>query len=282
MKYKVLCLILIFLGLLFLINFRLDITGAAIGGYELYSEFGSSIGLLLILMSIILLLTEESELERKIEKLFIKDPKTREIIVTDFLYLFGGELGHTVVSRKAKEVLDELKNKLGKDKITKKIAQEDLENSSYFKIAYSQRDICESLEPETEGYYADRFLFEWDLNYKSFVPSKNPYLIYKDEQKLVKLEDKEIYDTRDVLSIMKHNIEGFKIIDKKIGQHDVLIEYRGARFHIMAGSKKPYELPKKNIIRVLKRIIIEDIKKKNIEEGDQKRRLDILRNYLFY
>lgn len=69
--------------------------------------------------------------------------------------------------------------------------------------------------------------------------------------------------------------------DKTIGNHDVHVGYKGARFQIFAGSIKDYEVPKKNVLKALNRIVEEDVKQKSIDESDRGIRLEVLKDYIF-
>ncbi len=227
------------------------------------------------------MVSKDEGLEAKIKKLFVKDKKTGMIRFIDEDYFLSQELGYSLQSKSAEEILNDLRKEFGRDIEIKKLFQQYLAQTNVFKSAYNQRDICKTLKPGTEGYYSDNFLREWDLNYKEFVPPENPYLTYEERHNASKVFESNIYDTREILPLIEKNIDGFRILDKRIGSHDVHVEYCGVKFQVMAGSHHPYEVPYANIIKLLKRIVKEDIKKKNIGEDDQSKRLEVLKNHIF-
>ncbi|MFH1710689.1 MAG: hypothetical protein ABH840_00070 [Nanoarchaeota archaeon] len=156
-----------------------------------------------------------------------------------------------------------------------------MKEARYIDAAYNQRDIVRSIVPNSPAFFADVFLKEWDKDYREFVPPKNPRLVYVERPGMEKLPRAETYDTREALPLLEKNIEGFKIEDRTIGTHDVNVSYRGAGFHIMAGSYQPHEVPRRNILRALRRITKEDVDKKDINPDEAALRLEVLKNYTF-
>ena len=214
-------------------------------------------------------------------KLFTSKPKSKKVTFVDYANIIGKELGHAVWSVPVEAVLGEIKKEFGSDNDLKDIIKKEFKNAGYFKAAYMQRDTHRKLEKGSPEYFADVFLQEWDSDYRAFVPQKNPYLIFNPKPKIERLNRKNIYDTRRILPLMEENIDGFKILDNPIGNHDVNVEYKGVIFEVYAGSKHPYEVPIKNIERALKRIAYEDAKKKEIKEQERVIRADILSEYIF-
>ncbi len=283
MRYNKLSLMLIFLGLIFLLNNKTDITGYAIGVIDINSSISSFLGLIFLIAGLVLFMVskdDDSELEKKARKFAIKESKSGDVRFVDPEYTISNELGHPIGLENAEKVLEELKVEFGNEEYRKMI-QEDFARTGYFERAYLQRDMYKILNPNSEGYYVDKFLRDWDPNYRPFVPQKNPYLTYDEIKEMPKEVQKHIYDTRKILPLIEKNIKGFHISGMKIGSHDVHVEYRGAKFQVMAGSIQPYEVSMKNIIRVLKRIVKEDLKKKQIRKEDQTQRLEVLKNLIF-
>jgi len=236
--------------------------------------------MIIFVSALLLIVTEgESELEKSVKKLFVKD-KTGKVRIADPDYLLGNEIGHPIYQEDAEEVLKELDKEFGKDENLKEILQTALKKGGYFELAYKQRDMASTLKKGEIPFYADEFLKHWDPNYKKFEAPKKTYLTYKDDER-EKITTAGPYDTREVLPVLEKNISGFKIEDKPIGTHDVHVSYQGARFQIMAGSRNSYEVPRQNILRALNRIVREDAKTGNISEGEKTARLEVLKNYVF-
>lgn len=284
-KLLISSLIILLFGMLLLLDLPITITGAAIG-LSPALPLNPLVGSLFIITSVVLFVLsvgEESKLEKDVIRLFVKDKKKGQIRFADHDYVMGRELGHPVQSESAQKVLEELKKDFGEEEEFKKILQQEFEKAGYFKAAYTQRDILQAIntkEPKTEGDYADLFLKQWDPNYHPFTPPKNPLLVYQEKPRQEKATIREIYDTREIVPIMAKNIDGFEIVEE-MGNHDVTVEYKGARFQIFAGSKSPYEVPWKNIRRALHRIVEEDVKSESIKEDEQGLRLEVLEKYVF-
>ena len=280
-----LSIFLLVFGLLLILSPDATITGAAIGT-AIIPSIGFIAGILSLISGILLLpgnssdiSKEQPDLEGKVARLLVED--NRYVVrFVDTSYVLSRELWHNVSAKSAEEVLGELRQEFSSDNELKHILQEELRKNGYFKAAYMQRDIVGKLEESAVATYADKFLSEWDPDYMGFVPPKNKYLRYKNED-TVKLTRKDVYDTRKALPAMEKNITGFKVLDKFIGNHDVNVEYNGARFRILAGSLNSYEVPLRNIMWALKRIAEEDVKAGNINDSEKRLRIEVLTKSIF-
>ncbi|MBI3032387.1 hypothetical protein HYY69_02840 [Candidatus Woesearchaeota archaeon] len=212
-------------------------------------------------------------------KLFIKDKQSGSVKFVDDNYILGKEVGSSIYSKSAEEVLTDLEEILDSEEL-KPLLQEELKKAGYFEAAYLQRDIATSLEQGSIAEVADKFLKTLDPEYKPFTPTKNLYLIPKKIPDKDKVTLRNIYDTREVLPLLEKNIDGFKVIPP-IGNHDVTVEYNGVRFIVFAGSNKPYEVPRVGIVRALNRIAREDARNNDITEDEIRQRIEVLKEQVF-
>ena len=88
--------------------------------------------MIIFVSALLLIVTEgESELEKSVKKLFVKD-KTGKVRIADPDYLLGNEIGHPIYQEDAEEVLKELDKEFGKDENLKEILQTALKKGGYF------------------------------------------------------------------------------------------------------------------------------------------------------
>lgn len=225
---------------------------------------------------------EEGELEKMTNKLFVEGKKrgANTVRLHDPLGNFRIEIGTKADSDTAYDVLASLSEKYADDKEAREMLQELLGEAGYFDVAYHQRDSAQKLKRNTVAHAADEFLKEWDPDYREWVEPESPLLTYQPHEGIKKLNnDTGDYDTRDVLPILKDNIEGFEIEDSPIPAGDVSVSYKGAGFQVFAGHD--YSVDKSSIIRALNRISKEDVKKGDIKSGDRSLRLSVLKDYIF-
>ncbi|MFC1696911.1 hypothetical protein ACFL1H_01135 [Nanoarchaeota archaeon] len=255
-----------------------NITGAVIG-YSTPLSFSLIFGFVCLLISITLIFLSKEDDD--LTKILIKD-KNGKIKFIDPNYIFYSEIKADTRSKTADEVLKELDEILKGEDELKEVYKDQLEETGYIDAARRQRDICKDITSGI-GRVADDFLKKWDNNYKAFEKPKNPLLVY-DEKDAVSPQlpgQRNIFDTREILRLMKNNIEGFEIVDNPIGNHDVMVSYKNAQFQVMAGSDNPYEVPRRNIQRTIRRIVREDVRAKRINDDEQNKRYEVLMTSIF-
>ncbi|MFH1431281.1 MAG: hypothetical protein ABIG37_02325 [Nanoarchaeota archaeon] len=209
------------------------------------------------------------------EKLFFKDKKN-VIRINDFLGELVKEGIPTGFLDDAESSLRLMLKKFGKNPEEKKEFQE-VVLVDYIKSARYQRDYTDDwpIEPNTERSMADRFLREWDPNYRAV---KHPLLREREyAEHLNPLQTN--YDTREVTDVMKANIPGFKV--ELLTNHDVKVSYMGEKFTIFGGSTVDYETSSNQIDNVIRRIAENDIKREEIEKKDLRERKEVLKKTIF-
>ena len=284
----ILGIVLLSLGTISVVNSLQTITGLAI--YEgLPIKAGWFVGITLLLLGLLSLVgatlvdeeeIEGGELEKMTNKLFVESKKrgANTVKLHDPLGNFRSEIGTKADSSTAYDVIDSLTEKYADDKEAREMLQELLGEAGYFDVAYHQRDSAPKLKRNTVAHAADEFLSEWDPNYREWTEPSSPLLTYTPHEGISKLNnDVGDYDTRNVLPILKENIEGFDYEDIPAG--DVRVSYRGAGFQFFAGHD--YSVDKSSIIKVLNRISKEDVKKGEIDSEDRSLRLSVLKDYIF-
>jgi len=289
---RVIGVLLVVVGVVFILNSLSGVTGFAVLE-DVIGQVGDTWslvgGLVLVVGGVLVFASgreeeeegeeKESELVDILDKLFVRDKRTGMIKMIDPVGAIFNEIKYPSVSKSAQTVLDDMENCVNGDKDFKEVVSSEMDDAGYIRAAYLQRDASRSLEPMTPPFFADLFLKKFDPKYRGFVPPTNELLIYDESQISNQLLDKEVYDTRKVIPIMAENIPDFKL--ELMSNHDPAVSYKGAKFNMMAGSKKPYEIPKKNIVRALNRIMREDLKKRRINESEKEERLSVLKRIMF-